>query len=100
MLIFIHEKVAACETQPELTCPHCATIGSMKITLMRTDVSVGLLPMTSRVKRAEIICHHCGLPVTLEEGGEPYKQAYLSLKKRTKTPLLRWSGMIYVCSGW
>jgi len=99
MVYVIQEVVAASEIFPELSCPHCRVNGKVEISILRTDVKVGLIPMLSGKKRGESMCHHCGLPVKLKEGGEAFKRAYLALKAKTRTPLYLWSGMIFCCLG-
>jgi hypothetical protein len=94
MIYVIKEVVAASEISPDLICPHCRTNGKIEISLIRTNVAVGLLPMCAWGKRGEVMCHYCGLPVKLKEAGEPFKRAYLALKAKTRTPIYLWSGMI------
>jgi hypothetical protein len=97
MVYVIREVVAARETYPELLCPHCQTNGKIEISLIRTDVRVGLIPMFSGRKRGEAVCQNCGLSVKLTQAGDAFKRAYLALKTKTRTPLYLWSGMILCC---
>jgi hypothetical protein len=97
MVYLIQDVVAASEIIPELSCPHCQASGKIEISITRTNLSVGIIPMLAWRKRGEFVCHNCGLPVRLEEGGEPFKRAYLTLKTQARTPIYLWSGMIISC---